>query len=70
MRREGERGKGGRKRGERGGGGGGTYKSRRVVIPDGFGIAKCLQNRVGLDHLIFKVGLASDKGLSLHSQAD
>ena len=42
-----------------------THKSRRVVIPDGLGIAKGFQHRVGLDHLIFKVSLGlSDKAIT------
>ena len=32
-----------------------TYKTWWVVIPDGLGITKRLQNRIGLDDLVFKI---------------
>jgi hypothetical protein len=31
-----------------------TYKSRGVIVPDGFGIPKSLQSRVSLDDLILQ----------------
>ena len=34
-----------------------TYKSRGVVVPDGFGIAKGFENGIGLDNLILQVSL-------------
>jgi len=33
---------------------GGTYKSGGIVVPDGLGIAKGLQGRIGLDDLILQ----------------
>ena len=35
----------------------GTHKTRRVVIPDGLGISKGLQNRISLNYLLLQVGL-------------
>jgi hypothetical protein len=32
-----------------------TYKSRRVLIANGLGIAKCFQYRIGLQYLLFQM---------------
>ena len=42
-----------------------TYKSRGVIVSDGFGIPKSLQSRVGLDDLILQGPLQVKMDLTL-----